>query len=369
MSDQERCDIPSSDGWVPVVSASNGHAIVGPGQILELDGSHVSPITVTAVGSKENPALIRPVSGLDRVTLRSQGPGIILMNPSHVIVRDVDIIGHDSADGIVVWAEHSGSTNVTLERISVTGAKNGISIGSAVPKGLTNIRVTRCAIFDCLLQGILTYGPENPHFGLSDVVIEECTVEGTRGDPTLTDQHSGSGIVMGSVNGGEILSCIAKGNGALSQASEGPEGIFLYDCHSVTIRMCTASKNRTGGPADGGGFGIDIRCEECSIEDCRAEENDGAGILLWNWPGMIGGNHTILRNTLSHNCQRTTWHGEITIAPSFPGVRVSHNHLTPRATQWPIVIGRGHRGIEAESNIQETGEDVHPVEIDMFGHP
>lgn len=347
----------------------DGAAIVlHPGDCLILDGPVTGPIRVDAQGTETEPVSILPAPGA-RAELHTSGDGIILVNPRNVRISDIDIIGCDEGEGVLIWADTPGSRNIDISGVSVHGARNGIALGTAVTGGIENATISHCAVEGCQLQGILVWGPEAPGYGLYNITIENCRARGTRGNPALTDNHSGSGIVMGSVDTGAVRSCLAEGNGAGCRASEGPEGIFLYDCRRVAVQHCVAVGNHTGGPADGGGLGIDLRCEECSIEDCEARDNDGAGILLWNLPGMISRNHTIRRNRLIGNCRRTTWHGEITIAPSVSGITVDDNHLEPLSGGRAIRVGVGTRGFSASRNFTPRGSSPDIEFIGVHAHP
>ena len=341
------------------------HHHLGPGEVLEI-GEQAGPMLIDARGTPGEPAVIRSVA--DRAALRGEGTVLVLRNPRHVEVRDLDISATDAGEGVLVWVTETGCRGVRLHGLSVHGARNGIAVGSEVPGGIRDVEISHCLVTGCLLQGILTYGPDAPDHGLADVRVHHCQVEGTRGDPELTDHHSGSGIVLGSVLGGEVADCLARGNGAGCRASEGPEGIFLHDCTDVAIRRCAASDNRTDGPADGGGLGIDLRCADCLIEDCTATGNDGAGILLWNLPGLRSGHHIIRRNHLAGNALRTTWHGEVTVAPSISSVELSGNRLEPRPEGVAIVVGEGGSNVDDTDNLFPSEMTVHQVSIRMPGH-
>lgn len=334
-----------------------------PGDILEIDNDLTGLLTVIAHGDAENRVLIRPVNKENSLKL----DGLVLLNPCHVTVSDLNIETTDSHDGILVWATQE-SRDIRLERLAIKGAKNGIAIGTDLPGGLREVVVDSCLVRDCFLQGILCFGPQHPNHGLHDVKITKCRVEGTRGDPRLADQHSGSGIILGSVDGGEITECHAEGNGAGCVATEGPEGIFVYDCRRVRISRCASKSNRTGGPVDGGGFGIDIRCEDCSIEDCDAVDNDGAGILVWNLPGMIGGGHLLRGNRLSNNCQRTIWHGEITVTPSAGHVEISTNTIKSKANIGGILRGIGAKNTKLKNNVYLQSAAPEITECQMPQH-
>lgn len=339
---------------------------LGPGEVYEVPEGHTGTLLVDAHGTPTSPAVIRPATG--RATLSADGDVLVLCNPRHVEVHDLDIIGTDRGDGVLVWVTEPGAEGVHLHGLSVRGARNGIAVGSELADGLRDVEISHCLVTDCLLQGILTYGPQAPDHGLAGVRVTHCRVEGTRGDPDLTDNHSGSGIVLGSVVGGEVADCVAGGNGAGCRASEGPEGIFLYDCTDVAIRRCVAEDNRTGGPADGGGLGIDVRCADCLIEDCTATGNDGAGILLWNLPGLRSGHHIVRRNHLAGNARRTTWHGEVTVAPSISSVEVTGNRVEPRPGGVGIIVGKSATNVLDTDNLFLSDETVRQVSIRMPGH-
>lgn len=346
---------------------SPGTVKLGPGDVLEISGPLSGQLLIYASGTADSPAVIRPAHR--RATLKADGNALVLIDPHHVEVNDLDIMGSDSGDGVLVWATARGAAGVTLRGLTVRGARNGIAIGSDVPEGLRGVEVSHCLVVDCLLQGILTFGPDSPRHGMHSVRIRNCRVVGTRGDASLTDRHSGSGIILGSVRGGEVADCHSSGNGACCRASEGPEGIFLHDCTGVAIRRCEAIGNRTGGPADGGGLGIDIRCEDCMIEDCTATGNDGAGVLLWNLPGLPSGRAVVRNNHLSGNCLRTTWHGEITVAPSTSEVELTGNRLEPLSGGVGIVTGIGGAEIVDADNPVGKQASARIVKIRMHAHP
>lgn len=346
---------------------SPGEVFLGPADVLEITGPLSGQLLIHARGTAASPAVVRPTH--QRATLQADGNGVVLVDPRHVEVQDLDIVGTTAGDGVLVWVTAPGSVGVTLRGLTVRGARNGIAIGSDVAGGLSDVELRGCLVIDCLLQGILTFGPQAPDQGISRARVVECRVEGTRGDPALTDRHSGSGVVLGSVRDGEIVDCHASGNGAGCRATEGPEGIFLHDCAGVAVRRCVAMDNRTGGPADGGGMGVDLRCEDCLIEDCTATGNDGAGILLWNLPGLRSGRTSVRNNHLADNCRRTTWHGEITVAPSMGEVELLGNRLEPRPGGVGIVVGiDGGQMIDVDNLVGEQAS-ARVAAIRMHAHP
>lgn len=319
---------------------------LGPGEILEIAGRIPGKITIHARGEASNLAIIRPSLGEEQPSCA----GIVLLDPEHVKVQDLKILAQPTEDGVLVWATQP-SEGIYLERLDISGARNGIAVGTDRKEGLHDVVIDSCLVQSCVLQGITSFGPQAPEFGLYAVTVKKCRVVGTTGDPSLMDNHSGSGIVLGSVSGGEISDCVARHNGAQCKANEGPEGIFIYDCDDVHIVNCIASENRTGGPADGGGLGIDLRCTNCSIENCEAHNNDGAGILIWNLPGMLGGGHQIHGNILSNNCSSTRWQGEITVAPSSGATRIINNSLDVQTAAAAILHGANASNLELNGNL------------------
>jgi hypothetical protein len=122
------------------------------------------------------------------------------------------------------------------------------------------------------------------------------------GDPNDVVKNSGSGIVLGSVNNATIERSLAYNNGWLCTAPEGPVGIWTYDSNNVTIQFNESHHNRTGGPADGGGFDLDQNTSNSRLQYNYSHDNEGAGFLLYT--GQANQAHGANTGAVQHHPER-----------------------------------------------------------------
>jgi uncharacterized repeat protein (TIGR01451 family) len=113
--------------------------------------------------------------------------------------------------------------------------------------------------------------------------------------------NSGSGIVLGSVNGGTIEHSIAHSNGIDCTAGECGVGIWTYDSNRVTIQYNESYGNRTGSTADGDGFDLDQNSSNCIVQYNYSHNNDGAGFLMAHSPNNTAHYGHIIRYNISEN--------------------------------------------------------------------
>ncbi|MEJ5919531.1 right-handed parallel beta-helix repeat-containing protein [Corynebacterium sp. H78] len=288
--------------------------------------------------------------------------GIDIANSSHIAVVNLTIIGSRQSDAVSVWSDLTGTAGIELRYLRVSSAHVGIAVGGACEKALTGVSITNCHVQDCLRDGILIYGDGTLTYVNHDVLIADTSVVSTSGIPEWTNRNSGSGIVAGQCQNLIIERCTASGNGFLCSASEGPCGMWTYYSDAVSIRHCVSIGNRTSGPADGTGFDLDIGVTNAEIADCIAYGNDGAGVMLWNAsPTEKHCSHRIQGNRLINNCNRTHWHGEITVSPYINDVDISNNWISNQSGRSPIRIARNTNTITTRHN-----SGLHPIEPDYY---
>ncbi|MBK8444108.1 MAG: right-handed parallel beta-helix repeat-containing protein [Sphingobacteriales bacterium] len=132
--------------------------------------------------------------------------------------------------------------------------------------------------------------------------IENGNVVNYGGDPT------GSGIVVGGVQGCLIEGCTTSGNGVLCTSVSGGAGVWAYGSDKVTIQFCT-STNNTSQTIDGGGFDFDNYVSNSVMQYNYSNNNLAYGYMLNQW---------------------TNSNGNITLNPSFGdgnGNYVSHSYV------------------------------------------
>lgn len=267
-------------------------------------GTATSPVAITSFGTG------RPTISV------SSGTAIFVYNAAGIDISNLTITGTTAADtGISVYADLPGGVlldRIHIDSVDVSGFhENGIDIGSwNGATGYRDVRVTRTTVHGNGRTGLLIYAEQpNVH---SSVYVGQVTAYSNPGVAGSTT-NTGSGIVLGGVNGGTIENSTAYDNGANCTASGGPVGIWAYDSNAITIQGNESYGNRTGGPADGGGFDLDQNVSNSIVQNNRSHDNTGAGYLLAQ--GLANDVHTgnIVRNNSSENDGRQNGYGGIEI--------------------------------------------------------
>ena len=216
-----------------------------------------------------------------------------------------------------------------------------------------------------IYAGVLTYGsaafvPASPVYNHQNVLVENCTASSNTGSVSVTTQWTGSGIVIGNVNGGTMTGCTATGNGADSSYSGGgPAALWCYNSNNFTIQNSLAYANFAGtSNVDGDGFDLDVNCTNCTVQYCLSYSNAGAGVLLYggaaatNWSG-----NTVRYNLCWGNSTATAnYYGEIAVQANCASSSIYGNTLVAHDNGAvhpnPVVTGSGTlTGITIRNNI------------------
>lgn len=288
----------------------HGDGIEGGLEIRGAAGTGDSPITVTS-GPDGRASL-----------LAGKSSGITIMDSSHVILRNIDI-GPGSAsgtatDGVRLWASgaEGSNTGITVEDVKVSGFGIGVSVGAAGDSGFSDVTLSRIVAEDNIRNGILTYSEKRGARAHSNVWITDSAVTGTKGIPGAAG-NSGSGIVMGAVHGGGIVRSNASDNGALSDAVEGPIGIWAYSSSHISITDNLSKDNKTGR-ADGGGFALDLDVDNSALARNLSMGNAGPGFLVFANDGETTGGNTVRFNASIGDATGADYHGGISVIGGLP---------------------------------------------------
>ncbi len=273
-------------------AARAGDADLDPGDRVLFEGGKRFPggvrLDAAVSGSGDAPVVVGAY-GSGRATLAPRdGPGLYAQDVGGLVVEDLVLEGPgaeaSASDGLVVYASAGWGRRlppVRVARVEASGFGGwGLAIGTwAGPSGFDGIDIAEADAHDNALGGILTYAQQRAvHRSVS---IRRSRAWGNLGRPGL-NRNSGNGIVMGGADGGLIEACVAHHNGGRDDAHEGGVGIWAYDSHGVVIQDNLSYANRTGGSADGGGFGLDDRVSDSVLQYNRSADNDGAGLLVAN---------------------------------------------------------------------------------------
>lgn len=230
--------------------------------------------------------------------------------------------------------------------------------------GFEDVVITNCELFDNQFHGLFITGYWDTNavgYANKNVRIDHCVAYDNTGNPVFMENHSGSGMEIDNVEDAVIDHCEAYNNGYLCNSRVGgPCGIWLHAAHRSVIQYCTAINNRTGRGLDGAGFDLDGGTTNCIIQYCYARDNDGAGILMWNYeqaPHSLENN--ILRFNILENNGRRNDYAEIYIGSGgtpIRGIQVYNNTIAtsqqPRTKAAAIRVTSGlNTGLTFTNNL------------------
>lgn len=334
------CDVPLSNGSFTYHVSADGddtasglnpksawrslarvnEQVLEPGDTILLTGSRHLEGTLTLSwedgGDPSNPVRITADAGFPGIAATGRA-GIELTDVSGVLIEGVDVLvrGQEGTEGVHLYAQNGAGRHrgITIRDTTVVGAYNGISMGaSASDAGFQQVLIERVLVRDSIRNGIITYGPQAPDYAHRDVQISEASVSDTQGISGETT-NTGSGIVLGSVDGAVVEHSESAGNGRKADADEGPIGIWAHDATNVLFRDNVSHDNRSRG-ADGGGFGFDVGTTDSLMERNLSYANSGAGFLVFTHSGGgLTGRNTVRYNASVGDSQLNAFHGGISV--------------------------------------------------------
>jgi hypothetical protein len=246
------------------------------------------PVEITSDGEK--PATI----------LAGDDDGLFISD-SGVVVKNLCLMGSGRGTnrgcGVRMFNGRPGGdkrSGIRISGLKVSGfSRAGISVESwpedRSDSGFKDVVIENCNVYDGVHYGIWSNGPEQPRgswkYPHAAITVRGCEVYGIEGDPAKHDNHSGNGIMIGSVDGALIERCCAHDNGGRNGSHHGgPVGIWSYCARKVVIQHCESYANRSGErPIDGGGFDLDGGVVESVMQYNYSHDNDGAGYLMYSY--------------------------------------------------------------------------------------
>jgi hypothetical protein len=226
----------------------------------------------------------------------------------HIQIRDLRFLGSgrktgNTECGILL----SRAAGVEVDNVEVTGFRGaGVNIN-----GLHGGRITRVHAHENGFAGINSDGDLS-----RDLYVAHCLAENNPGDPSIKDNHSGNGIVLGKVQDALIEYCEARYNGwDMPRKGNGPVGIWTWAADRVTIQFCVSHHNRSTG-TDGGGFDFDGGVTNSVLQYNYSHDNHGSGYLICQYEGATAFRNNIVRYNISqddgltnHNAGIYVWVG------------------------------------------------------------
>ncbi len=267
-------------------------------------GNLVDPITLTSFGS-------------GRATIDSgDATGLYAFNNGGFNISNLNFRGSgvapngattSTADGVLFFTDSPGNlkqNHIYLDNLDVSGfGRSGVVVGGFNGSaGYNDVRITNVAAHENRNSGIATFGDTriNSRDALTNVYVADSRAFNNFGDPASTG-NTGSGIVLGGVDGGTVERSVAYNNGRNNNPTEGPVGIWAYDSNDVTIQFNESYDNTTSN-GDGGGFDLDQNVTNSLLQYNYSHGNAGAGYLIFDGDGTaVTNSGNVVRYNISEN--------------------------------------------------------------------
>jgi hypothetical protein len=280
---------------------------LNPGDSVLLEGGALFTGTIRLdsldSGETENNVVISSYGKGKAVINGSNSEGIIIEHCSNFNISDLIIKGSGRKEGNVTDGVYiTGSEYFGIDSLELSGFQHsGLHIHIC-----SNLNITHVYAHDNGFAGIHLTGNtanDSVNYDNSDVYIGYCIAENNPGDPTVTGNHSGNGILASSVRGGKIEFCEAFNNGwDMPWTGNGPVGIWIWDCTDFIIQYCIAHDNKTNPvAADGGGFDLDGGVSNSVIQYCLSYNNQGSGYGLFEFGAAKPWENNVIRYNISQD--------------------------------------------------------------------
>lgn len=278
-----------------------------PGDKIFLEGGTSFPGTLfidSIHNSLSTDKLIICTYGKQRAVIDGGNkPGLVIKNSGNFEIRNLIVKGNgrkdgNNSDGLIV----SDCSDFAIDSVEVYGFRHS----GLLATDCKNAIITNITAHDNGFAGIQVNSVKANHptdYGNENIYIGYSTAFNNPGDPDVTDNHSGNGILVSSVKEGLIEYCEAYNNGwDMPWTGNGPVGIWIWDCQSFIIQYCISHDNKTNPVAkDGGGFDLDGGVANSVIQYCISYNNQGAGYGLFEFGASKPWENNIIRYNIGFN--------------------------------------------------------------------
>ena len=290
---------------IKTISEANNRIRSTPGNILFAGGQVFDGTLVLKNIQLTDPSLVLIGSyGKGRSVINGGNNEAIRIESCHNIrIDSLKIMGNGRKDGNTTnGLQLINSSNCVVEDIYAEGfQKSGVDLYNC-----RNVDLLNVIAYGNGFCGINIMGSHQD--SSVNILIRDCQAENNAGDPTMLDNHSGNGILVGVSDSVIIDHCTATNNGwDMPRQGNGPVGIWAWMSNNVTIQYCISYRNKTSkGGKDGGGFDLDGGVTNSLIQYCLSYENEGAGYGLFQYSGASDWANNVIRYCVSINDAQTT---------------------------------------------------------------
>ncbi|HAX92690.1 MAG TPA: hypothetical protein DCY25_01875 [Bacteroidales bacterium] len=290
---------------VRTISELNTRLVSHPGNIYFTSGqTFEGTLVLTGQKGPDSLPFLITTGGEGRATVNGGDcESFRIKNCENIRISNLDLTGAGRKDGNTTnGLQMVNCENCTVEDLTARGfQKSGVDLYNC-----RNAEIRNVTAYGNGFCGINIMGSSQD--SSASILIKDCKAENNAGDPTILDNHSGNGILVGVSRNVTIDHCTATGNGwDMPRQGNGPVGIWAWMSDRVTIQYCISYRNRTSkGGKDGGGFDLDGGVTNSLIQYCLSYENEGAGYGLFQYPGAADWANNVIRYCISINDALTT---------------------------------------------------------------
>ncbi|TNF42318.1 MAG: T9SS type A sorting domain-containing protein, partial [Bacteroidetes bacterium] len=250
--------------------------------------------------------------GMGRATIYGgSGSGLNAADCKNIILKNLNFTGigrkdGNTEDGVVF----NRCSNIVIDSLDISGFQHS---GLVVMNEGYNINIRNVNAHENGFAGIFVYGTDKK--SVSQIYIGHCITDNNPGDPTVTNNHSGNGILGYQITNLIIEYCKASNNGwDMPRIGNGPGGIWVTEADSVIIQYCISHDNKTSpGAKDGVGFDLDGGTTNSLIQYCLSYNNHGAGFGIYQYSDASDWNNNTIRYCISENDGNISANGNVEI--------------------------------------------------------
>lgn len=369
--------------WASIAKVNSSEFAAGDSVLFEGGSQFIGSLYLgpDASGTTTSPLVISSYGRGRAIISSGNERGLLAYNSAGLVIRKLVFQGSgrtsNTTSGVDFYMDlpNTSLTYLHLDSLEVSGYHyTGIQIGSwNGSSGFNNVSITNCQVHDNGEAGIASYA--EAILGHKNFYVAYNKIYNISGLPERTNHHSGSGIVLGGVDGAIIEYCEAFNNGWLNAwTGGGPVGIWGYRCNNLLIQRNESHHNKTGTTKDGGGFDIDGGCTNCTMQYNYSHDNDGPGYLIAQYPEAPPMKGVVIRYNISENDARKNGYGAIHLWSSganggIQDAEIYNNtvYLNPTTNGTPkavFVQSGGVRNGRFSNNILQTTGGLELVWVD-----
>jgi hypothetical protein len=308
-----------SSAWKSLARVSQ--VPLAPGDQVRLAGGDQfqGMLTLDARGVAERPVVLDSY-GQGRATIDGAGQeaAVRLVNPAHVIVRNLELTNPEGPYGVYLTARNAGALGeVVLEELDIHsvyqpawqaianaphdekkyyGGINAQVLRGAEASWWTGLVIRRCKLHDLGTCGI-SIGSDYPlHAGRrTRRNFEPFPILGVRIEYNAIHDIARDGAIVRQCRDALVQSNQVARTGRVSVSN----GLWFWDCEASSLRYNVGAECGAREQIDGAPFSIDYFCQDCSIEFNYSHDNEGPGLIAFGNQGT--GQGTRIRGNVSYN--------------------------------------------------------------------